>query len=130
MTKKLPNEKVTQWLIKHKNANFYLSILTIGEIQKGIHKLAASDKKTKLQSWLDHDIHNQFTDNILDIDHNIIQAWSSFMAKTESTGRVLPVIDSLIIASAIANDCTIVTRNIKDMDCDLDLVQIVNPFEK
>lgn len=130
MTKKSPDEKVMQWLNKHKESIFYLSILTIGEIQKGIHKLALSDKKIKLQAWLDNDIHNQFSGNILNIDNNTIQAWSRLVADLEITGRVLPAIDSLIIASAIANHCIVVTRNIKDMSCDLDLVQLINPFER
>jgi len=130
MTKKSPDKKVIQWLSEHKKSIFQLSILTIGEIQKGIHKLTPSNKKIKLQSWLDNDIHNQFVGNILNIDNNTIQAWSALVADLESTGRVLPVIDSLIVASAIANHCTIVTRNIKDMACDVDIVRVINPFER
>lgn len=130
MTKKLPDKKVMQWLNKHKNSIFYLSILTIGEIQKGIHKLALSDKKIKLQSWLDNDIYNQFSGNILNIDNNTIQLWSRLVADLEATGRILPAIDSLIVASTITNNCIVVTRNIKDMAGDLDLVQVINPFKE
>jgi predicted nucleic acid-binding protein len=127
MTKKIPDKKVIQWLNEHNESLFYISILTIGEIQKGIYKLTPNNKKIKLQSWLDNDIHHQFENNILNIDNNIVQVWSSLVANLESKGRTLPAIDSLIIASAIANHCIIITRNTKDMDCDL--VEVINPFE-
>jgi predicted nucleic acid-binding protein len=127
MNKPTPNSGVINWFASNKKASLYISVLTIGEIQKGIDKLDKSIKKIKLQQWLDNHIVPQFDNKILDIDLKTIKNWGSLTAESEKSGITLPAIDSLIVATAIANDLIVITRNIKDMQNNQ--IKIINPYE-
>ena len=115
LVKKKPSKKVLQWIQGCDEDAIYLSVLTIGEIQKGIAKLADSKRKAKIQQWLDHDLHNRFAGRIIPITEEVATTWGLIMAETEAKGTPLPSIDSLIAATAIAHNLTVITRNTEDM---------------
>jgi len=115
MVKRKPYKKVLEWIQGCDEDAIYLSVLTIGEIQKGIAKLADSKRKTTIQQWLDHDLHNRFAGRIIPITEEIASTWGLVMAEAEATGKPIPGIDSLIIATAVARNLTIITRNVEDM---------------
>jgi len=121
------NNKVVKWIKKRKESSLFISVLTIGEIQKGISKLPDSHKKEYLKTWVDNDLKKRFAGRILEITEEIATSWGEIQAKSESEGKKMPVIDSLIAATAIKNNLTVVTRNIKDIEnsgC-----KSINPWE-
>jgi hypothetical protein len=115
-TKLEPDRYVIKWLNEHSEETLFLSSVTIGEVQKGISKLQGGRKKRKLQSWLDRDLMNRFRHRILPVDTVVAVFWGQIQAAAESTGQPLPVIDGLIAATAMANDMTVVTRNVSDIE--------------
>ena len=110
---KAPNEAVLSWIESQAEESLYLSILTIGEIEKGIAKLPNSKKKNELLKWLQSLIY-RFDKRILPIDLEIIRCWGNLVGTLETKGRILPIMDSLIAATAIDKNLTIVTRNVRD----------------
>ena len=104
----------------------FLSVLTLGELQKGITKLSESHRKHSLQSWVDNDLRQRFKGRILVIDENVADVWGKIQGEAERRGKKMPVMDSLIAATAIAHGLAVVTRNTPDIQ--MSGVSIVNPW--
>lgn len=121
------NPKVIKWIMEKDEFDLFLSVLTIGEIHKGIAKLPNSKKKKTLTHWIESDLKKRFSGRIIDITENIAVQWGIMQGKFEKIGKKLPVIDGLIAASAIEAKLTVVTRNIKDIE-NLG-AKIFNPWE-
>lgn len=115
MVKPDPAKLVIEWICEQDENNLYLSVITIGEIQKGISKLPQSHKKKELQNWLQVDLRDRFNGRILAIDDQVAIAWGTIQATAECNGSPIPSIDGLIAATGISHNMTIVTRNIHDM---------------
>ena len=116
LIKPKPNSKVVKWLRSCRDENLFLSVLTIGEIQKGISKLPDSHKRNNLQEWMDAELILRFDRRILGIDFKIAQKWGEIQASAEITGTKMLVIDSLIAAIGLIHDLTIVTRDTSGME--------------
>lgn len=116
LTKNNPSPNVVEWISKIKESSLFLSVLTIGEIHKGIEKLPASKKKEKLHKWVNYDLNERFKNKILDFDLRTATTWGKIQAQSELLGHPLPAIDGLIAATGIAYDLIIATRNTKDME--------------
>lgn len=114
LTATQPNQQVLDWLDNLDPQGVYLSVITIGEIQKGIEKLPDSSRKQQLQEWLNDRLLVRFAGQILAPDVNVMLTWGVLVARLEQSGRPLPAIDSLIAALAYHFHCTLVTRNEKD----------------
>ena len=126
LTKKKPNPKVIQWIKKKHEVDFYLSVLTLGEIQKGITKLFESKKKKDLQEWLENDLPQRFERRFLTVTMDVAKKWGEIEGETEQKGEKMPAIDSLIAATGIVNNLTVVTRNTEDMK--RSGVNLLNPW--
>ncbi len=116
LIKKLPNENVLSWLKNQDETNLYLSVLTFGEIQKGIEKAPDEKRKNKLIIWLEEDLRQRFKGRIISIDQNVAIKWGEIQGITEKAGKTMPSIDGLIAVSALVHRCTVVTRNTSDME--------------
>lgn len=123
---KSPNAKVVEWLDALEPTSVYLSVITIGELAKGIALLPPSRRRDSLHKWQSQDLMERFDGRILEIDSGVMLQWGEMTAKAERSGRQLPAIDSLIAAIAIYFDCTLVTRNEVDFE-GADLT-IINPW--
>jgi toxin FitB len=123
---KQPNQKVLDWLDAQMPETLYLSVVTIGEIAKGICKLTASKRKESLTNWLNETLPNRFEHRILSIDVSTMVLWGNLVGQLEQNGRPLPVVDSLIAAIALQNSKKLVTRNENDFAGTG--VVIVNPW--
>lgn len=128
MVKPSPNPKVLEWMGQQNEDQLYLSVLTIGEIQKGISKLPDNLKKTNLQSWLDIDLKSRFENRMLPIDEEVAKTWGAIQSMAEKSGRKIQVIDSLIAATGLVHQMVVVTRNTGDMPS-LPGLTIFNPWE-
>lgn len=122
-----PDLHVVEYVDSLDPEDIYLSVITIGEIVKGIEKLPRSRRKTDLQLWLKEDLLVRFEGNILMLDTEALVKWGVLMAHLEATGRIMPAIDSLIAATALAKKMTIVTRNVSDFEGSG--VEILDPWE-
>ena len=126
LTKSEPNKKVVDWVLNENETNFYVSVLTFGELYKGIEKLPESKKKEELRIWIENKLKNRFQNRIIGIDINISTIWGKIQCIAEKKGRPMPAIDSLIAATGIVHDLIVVTRNISDME--QSGVKLFNPW--
>lgn len=113
--RKAPAAGVIQWLDEQDETSLFLSVVSLGEIEKGILKLRATDprRSQKLTAWLGK-IEQRFAGRILSLDAATLHAWAQLAASAELTGQRLPVMDGLIMATAQCHGLTVVTRNIAD----------------
>lgn len=127
LIKKEPFKKVVQWVLTQDEELFYVSALTFGEIKKGIEKMTDISRKKKIDMWFQDFLIPRFWHRLLVIDGLVANVWGELIAKAEKNGRVLPTIDSLIAATAVAHNLHVVTRNIKDFK-EIN-ISIINPWE-
>lgn len=113
--KQKPSGKVTKWIKNEDETNFFISVLTIGELHKGIEKLSESKRKGKLHNWVENDLKERFWNKIIDIDIQVAMIWGEIQGMTERVGKPMLAIDSLIAATGITHHLTVVTRNTSDM---------------
>ena len=111
-----PNAGVKRWLETTDRQSQYVSVITLAEIQKGIELLAAGKRRVQLEQWLKQDLEAWFLGRILPVDREVAGRWASLVAQGARAGRPLPTVDSLIAATALAYDLTIVTRNTRDFE--------------
>lgn len=111
LRRKHPAPPVLHWFSKRPPAALYLSVLTIGEIRKGVEKLNDAPRKAALHQWLSVDLPEYFWGRILPVDARVCDRWGRMLA---AAGRPVPAIDSLLAATAVAHKLVLVTRNVKD----------------
>ena len=109
-----PEPRVQNWVASTDETLLYLSVLTIGEIRKGIVLIKDAARRVTLEAWLDSDLARRFEGRILPIDQAIADRWGRLTAHA-SPKTMLPVIDGLLAATALRYDLTLVTRNTKDV---------------
>lgn len=110
-----PNPRVTKWLDSIDEELLCLSVLTLGEIRKGITTLTDPARKIKLEAWLSGNLLARFESRILPIDRAIADRWGQIAGFLAAQGSLLPVIDGLLAATALHHNLTLVTRNISDV---------------
>jgi toxin FitB len=111
LVKPRPEATVTAWIEDTDESLLYLSVLTLGEIRRGIAALSQSRRRATLEAWLDTDLRARFQDRILIIDQEVSNRWGLLTAAARNNGIVLPVIDGLLAATALEHNLTLVTRD-------------------
>lgn len=123
-----PNPGVIGWLEGLDQESIFLSVITIGELKRGIEKLADSKRTKTLNEWLTGDLLIRFGDQVLPIDVSVILRWGTLVANMEALGKPIPAIDSLLAATAAQFGLTFVTRNVRHFgDTGISLF---NPWER
>ena len=123
-----PEPHVVQWIEEIDERLLYISVLTIGEIRKGIAGLVAGKQRSKLESWLELELKTRFSNRILPIDDEVVERWVVLSARSKAQGMPLALIDGLLAATALHHQLAIVTRNVADfIQTD---VSIVSPWPK
>jgi toxin FitB len=112
LIKATPAPKVAAWVDAADEQLFHLSVLTLGEVRRGIVLLPQSKRRTRLEAWLSGDLRVRFAGRILAIDQEIADRWGHLSG---ARGTTVPVIDGLLAATAIHHNLTLVTRNTRDM---------------
>ncbi len=125
-TKRKPNEKVIRWIDSVEETRLFLSVLTIGEIKKGVELLPDSHRKNELRAWFNDDLLKRFEGRLYAIDAEVMLLWGQLYAGLQNSGHPLSVMDSLIAATALYNNAILVTRN--ENDFLPTKVQLVNPW--
>lgn len=115
--------KPTEWLASVDPTSVSLSVITLGEIERGIIKLRRvdSEKATRLDLWL-RELRRDNADRILAVTEDVALAWGRITA-----GRTRGSADTLIAATALVHDLILVTRNVTDFD-DTG-VTVLNPWD-
>ena len=122
-----PDPGVLRWVETAGESLLYLSVLTLGEIRKGLAILAQGQSRTRLEAWLETELHARFSGRILPIDAAIADRWGWLAAEARLRGKPLSTIDALLAATALHHNLTIVTRNVADFTgCS---VPVLNPWE-
>jgi toxin FitB len=109
-----PQQHVIDWIDAIQPDSAYLSVITIGEIYKGMERLPHSKRRETIRGWLEEDLLLRFRGKIVPIDVNVVTTWGKLTGRLEKDGRKMAALDSLIAASALHGDFTLVTRNIDD----------------
>ena len=113
-TRQQPDARVADFIRRAGKENLFLSVMTVGEICKGIDLLPVSQKRSTLQDWLDIDVRSWFAGRILPVTETIAERWGHLAAAARKQGVTLAVVDGVIAATAIEHNLTLVTRNTKD----------------
>jgi toxin FitB len=108
------------------DAGLYLSVLTVGEIAKGVALLAAGRKKKALASWLTG-LETKFGDQILGIDVETARLWGEMTARAQKTGTIIPGVDGLLAATALRHGLHVMTRNTRHFEASG--VLIIDPWQ-
>ncbi len=127
--KKLHDTKLLNWISRHDETAYFLSVVTIGEIQAGISKLTnplEKKKKMILEEWLIADLIPRFRGRILAIDEAIAKKWGQITGEAKSKGICIPSNDALIAATAAIHNLIVVTENGKDFHHSA--VSFFNPY--
>jgi predicted nucleic acid-binding protein len=120
-----PNPAVRQWLQQIAPDSLFISVLSLGEIRRGIEKLGAGKRRNQLLLWLENDILEWFGDNILSVDIDVAERWGYITATLSKSSTT--AIDTLLAATALTHNLKLVTRNVKDFV--IPGLEVFNPFE-
>ena len=112
LRRKAPDARVVHWFSQRPAGTLYLSVLTLGELRKGIEAMPDPPRRLVLLDWLETELPAFFSGRILPIDAALADRWGRMVAHA---GRPLPAIDSLLAATALQHEMILVTRNLRDM---------------
>jgi predicted nucleic acid-binding protein len=110
-----PDDNVLRWVEETDESILFLSVLTLGEIRKGIESLGSGRHRGRLESWLQVALRSRFQDRILPIGEAIADRWGAISAIAAAKGKPVPVIDGLLAATALHHNLTLVTRDRSDV---------------
>jgi len=127
LTKAVPNQKVADWLKTVPPESLFISVITIGEIRKGLTKLPPSEKLERLTEWL-NTLLLLYAERILPADVSVAEKWGILQGNAEKKGKPMSSLDSLIGATAMLYHLTVVTRNEDDFDADN--IAVMNPWKE
>lgn len=113
-TRRNPDPTVVAWLRDRTPLELHLSVLTLGEVERGILRLPTGSKRERLRTWIRDAVARQFAGRLFDVTAGVSVRWGKLAAEGRLLGRPLPVVDGLLLATAAENDLTLVTRNVSD----------------
>lgn len=118
-----PDPAVIAWFDQVPDDSLCISVLTLGEIRKGVETVVDSARKEKLRVWLEHTLPDWFEGRVLPVDEAVAEQWGRMLAEAN---RPVPAIDSLLAATALQHDLRMVTRNERDFA--FPGLEVVNPW--
>jgi len=107
-----PDPGIVQWFDEADEDRTYLSVITLGELRKGVDRLARSRRRDRLEQWLTSELPDRFDGRMLPVDVAIADEWGRVLATAEQAGTAVNSIDALIAATASVHALQIVTRNV------------------
>jgi toxin FitB len=122
-----PEPRVLEWMEAADECLLFLSVLTLGEIRKGIARLPQNRWRTHLESWLELELRGRFAGKILPVDGAVADRWGLLAADAKRKGSSLSAIDGLLAATALEHNLTLVSRNVTDFANTA--LSILNPWE-
>ena len=126
LTRIQSNQGVEEWLNAAEDEQLFLSVVTLGEMLKGVALLPQGKRREELRRWIDHALRPWFDGRILPVTEEVAERWGVLAAECQLKGRGLSMADGLIAATALEHDLTVVTHNVRDF-ADLG-VALIDPF--
>lgn len=125
LVKRLPDSHVLKWLEDHKAHDLCISAMTLAELHRGVVRIPKSKRQFELAEWLSN-LEIGFEDRVLAFDQTVAKVWAQMASEAEAKGKSMTSFDSIIAATARANGCQLVTRNVKDFKNAG--VEVINPW--
>jgi len=121
-TKPDPDRRVLEWLYEHEQ-DIVVDPIVLGELRFGILLLPKGRKRTVLERWFDDGVQRL---HCLPWEADTGLQWAALLARLRTSGRAMPIKDSLIAATALLHGLVVVTRD--RLNFEAAGVKIVNPF--
>ena len=115
LVKPIRDVNVLRWFSATDESILFLSVLTLGEIRKGVDRMSSGRRRAALESWIEIDLRARFQGRILPVDEGIADRWGSLSAAADQAGKPAPTIDAILAATAVHHNLTLVTRNPSDV---------------
>ncbi|MCI0598478.1 MAG: type II toxin-antitoxin system VapC family toxin [Beijerinckiaceae bacterium] len=109
-----PNQKVLAFLHETDEDRLFISVITLGELRRGVALKSEGKVKASLDTWLRVDLPERFAGRIVNITAPIANVWGELMASAQRRGIALHAMDGFLAATARAHNHTLVTRNVRD----------------
>jgi toxin FitB len=122
-----PEMKVIRWMNSVDQNELFVSVISIGEMQRGIIRMPDSQHRTLLLAWVSRGLVERLKDHILPLDTETLVIWGSLTARRNGTGQPMGTLESLIAASALRHNMTLVTRFAQEYF--QSGVSVLNPWE-
>ena len=106
-----PERRVTEWFDRAAPVSLHISVLSLGELRKGVESLPAGVRRERIGAWLEVELPAWFEDRVLPIDAGVADLWGRLLGRI---GRPVAAVDSLIAATALKHRLRLVTRNVED----------------
>jgi predicted nucleic acid-binding protein len=111
-----PNEGLANWLEHNRSVRLYTSVICLGEVWRGIMRLSPGARRGRIERWLRDTEGGNSGVLPLPVTPEIAERWGIMVSSLEQIGRTPPWSDSLIAATALVHNLTIVTRNVRDFE--------------
>ena len=127
LNRKAPTKQVVAWVREQDEPSLFISVLTFGELEKGIAKVNDDKRRQTLRDWVDHDLKRRFAGRVLPFDYETACRWGEITGKAEKEGSPIPVLDGQLAATALTHGMTFVMRNTSDVASSS--VPTLNPWD-
>jgi len=108
-----PEQRVANWVFAQDEQSLYLSVVSIGEFRRGFVLLPEGKRRTELERWFEVDLLTRFEGRILPVTSAIADRWGRLDGQCQLKGTPLNTADGLIAATALEDDMTVITRNVR-----------------
>jgi predicted nucleic acid-binding protein len=115
-TKPVRSRELLAWLGDRDDEELFISAFSIAEIRRGILILPSGKRRRDLEHWFEGADGPQmlFAGRVLSFDERAATIWAELMAEGQARGKPRGALDTIIGAIALANNCVLVTNNVKD----------------
>lgn len=110
-----PDARVLAWFEARDDDDLRISVLSVGEIQRGIELLERGARRRRVEAWLEGLV-GTFADRVLPVDEAVARRWGVVGARAQRAGRPRPPMDALLAATALHHDLVLATRNVADFE--------------
>jgi len=125
LVKAEPDAQVLRWFEASKAHELWISAMTLAELHRGVIRMPQSKRQIELELWLKN-LEIGFEERVIDFDAKVAKVWAEMTSAIEAQGKPMASFDSIIAATARANSCTLVTRNVRDF---INAgVELINPW--
>jgi predicted nucleic acid-binding protein len=125
LVKGAPDAQVLRWFEASNPLQLCTSAMTLAELHRGVSRLPVSKRRTELAVWLQN-LEISFEDRVLAFDSKVAKVWAEMTTEAQAQGKPMASFDSIIAATARANGCRLVTRNVKDFSNAG--LEVINPW--
>lgn len=121
-----PEPRVVQWLLDQSNDDLFLASVSLGELIRGAEKLPPGPRRQHLEHWIAHEVMQRYKGRILAFDRAAAAIWGRLLGAGDRAGKLRPILDAQIAATAISRSLILATRN--TADCIAMGVQVFDPW--